>query len=102
MISTDNGHVPGQPGQDPDLRLLVDSVPALLHSARPDGYLDFFNQPWLQYVGLSLEELQGWAWTAAIHPEDVAKMVERWRASLASGAPFVHEARVRRGGAGGG
>jgi len=78
------------------LRLVIDTVPALIHTGRPDGYLDFFNQRWLDYVGLSLEDLSGWKWTAAIHPDDVAAMVERWRAALATGEPFEHEARVRR------
>ena len=48
------------------LRELVDSVPALIHTARPDGYIDFFNQRWLEYVGLRLEDLEGWKWTAAV------------------------------------
>src|SRR5208337_4654394 len=79
-----------------DLQLLVDSVPALILTALPDGYIDFFNQAGLKYVGLSLEDMLGWKWTAVIHPEDVEGIVSKWRASLASGEPFVHEARVRR------
>src|SRR5579863_2502974 len=82
--------------QTSDLQLLVDSVPSLIHTGRPDGYLDFFNQTWLKYVGCSLEDLQGWKWTAFIHPEDVEGIVEKWRASLASGEPFLLETRVRR------
>src|SRR5260370_40227742 len=78
------------------LQLLVDSAPSLIHTSRPDGYLDFFNQTWLRYVGRSPEDLQGWKWTAFIHPEDVEGIVEKWRASLASGEPFLHEARVLR------
>src|SRR5713226_4989487 len=76
----------------PDLQRLVDSAPSLIHTGRPDGYLDFFNQTWLRYVGRPLEDLQGWKWTAFIHPEDVEGIVEKWRASLASGEPFLHEA----------
>src|SRR3984957_2309068 len=30
-----------------DMHALVDSIPALIHTARPDGYLDYFNKPWL-------------------------------------------------------
>ena len=56
-------------GQAPDLRLLIDSAPALIHTSLPDGYLDFFNQGWLDYVGQSLEHLLGWRWTEYIHPE---------------------------------
>src|ERR1700730_17555297 len=84
------------PGQPMDFRLVIDSTPALIHTGLPDGYLDFFNQTWLKYVGRSLEDLQGWKWTASIHPDDVDGIVDRWRASLASGEPFLYEARVRR------
>jgi formate hydrogenlyase transcriptional activator len=82
--------------QTSDLQLIIDSTPGLIHTGRPDGYLDFFNQTWLSYVGRRLEDLQGWKWTAFIHPEDVEGIVEKWRASLASGEPFLHEARVLR------
>jgi PAS domain S-box-containing protein len=82
--------------QASDLQLIIDSTPGLIHTGRPDGYLDFFNQTWLRYVGRPLEHLQGWKWIAFIHPEDVEGIVEKWRASLASGEPFLHEARVLR------
>ena len=78
------------------LRLVIDTTPALLHSARPDGDLDFFNKTMLDYLGLSLEDLCGWRWTNAIHPDDVEQIVDKWRSSLASGEPFESEARVRR------
>jgi len=78
------------------LHLVLDTTPALIHTGRPDGYLDYFNQRWLKYVGLSLKDLRGWAWTAVIHPEDVEGVVEKWRAALTSGEPFEAEARVRR------
>ena len=82
--------------QSPDFRLLIDSAPSLIHTSLPDGYLDFFNQGWLDYVGRSLEDLLGWTWTEYIHPEDLEGIVQKWRASLASGEPFLHETRVRR------
>jgi PAS domain S-box-containing protein len=84
---------------DPDfasLRALIDSLPALIHTGRPDGHLDFFNQRWLQFVGLRLEELEGWKWTSAVHRDDVAALIARWRVCLASGEPLGFEARVRR------
>ena len=78
------------------LRLLIDTTPAFIHTALPDGALDFLNHGWSEYVGLSLTDLLGWRWTTAIHPEDVEEFVDKWRASVASGEPFVAESRVRR------
>jgi PAS domain S-box-containing protein len=68
----------------------------MLHSARPDGYVDFFNKRWLEYLGVSLDDLLGWRWTSVIHPDDVAQLVDRWQTSVASGRPFQAEARLRR------
>jgi PAS domain S-box-containing protein len=79
-----------------DLRTVINSTPGLIHTSQPDGYLDFFNQTWLRYVGEPLERLLGWKWTTFIHPDDVEGIVEKWRASLASGEPFLYEARVLR------
>jgi hypothetical protein len=49
-----------QPNQAPDLQLLIDSTLCLIHTSQPDGYVDFFNETWLRYVGQRLEHLQGW------------------------------------------
>ena len=68
----------------------------MLHSPRPDGYVDFVNKRWLEYLGVSLDDLVGWRWTSVIHPDDVAQLVDRWQTSVASGRPFQAEARLRR------
>ncbi|WP_263358597.1 PAS domain-containing protein [Acidicapsa ligni] len=75
---------------------LLNTVPALLHTALPNGDLDFFNQPFLQYVGVPTGRIEGWGWTTVIHPEDVAGIVATWHASIASGEPFEYAARLRR------
>src|SRR6266853_1282292 len=86
-------------GQGPvslNAQLLVDSIPALIHTARPDGYLDYFNKPWLEYLGVTLDKVTGWNWTAVVHPEDVEGIVAKWRACLGTGEVFEYETRVRR------
>jgi len=77
-------------------QLLVDSIPALIHTASPDGYLDYFNKPWLEYLGVTLDKVAGWNWTAFVHPEDVEGILAKWRACLATGETFEYETRVRR------
>jgi len=82
--------------RDLNLRQVIDSAPALIHTARPDGYLDFFNRTWLDFVGQPLESLLGWKWTSWIHTEDVESFVQKWRESIATGERFEGAARVRR------
>jgi PAS domain S-box-containing protein len=86
----------GQGSERLNAQLLVDSIPALIHTARPDGYIDYFNKPWLDYLGVTLDKVTGWNWTAVVHPEDVEGIVAKWRACLATGETFEYETRVRR------
>jgi len=86
----------GQGSERLNAQLLVDSIPALIHTAMPDGYLDYFNKPWLEYLGVTLDKVTGWNWTAVVHPEDVEGIVAKWRACLATGEVFEYETRVRR------
>src|SRR6266480_2133501 len=78
------------------LHRAVDTTPAFIHTARPDGYLDYFNRGWLDFLGKSLEEVCGWKWTECVHPEDVAPLIQKWHAALASGEPLEVESRIRR------
>ncbi len=84
------------PGQSLDIRLLVDRIPAFTWSAHPDGSVEFVNQRWREYAGLSAEESQGWGWQAAIHPEDLPSLMEKWRELSRCGEPGNIEARMRR------
>jgi PAS domain S-box-containing protein len=77
------------------LRLIVDKTPALIFSARPDGYVDFFNQHCLDFLGLSFQEIAGWEWTKTVHPDDLEGFLAKWRVAIASGEPFEHECRIR-------
>jgi PAS domain S-box-containing protein len=78
------------------LRHAVDTTPAFIHTARPDGYLDYFNRRWLALLGKSLEDVCGWRWTDSVHTEDIGGIVQKWRVALASGEPMEAEARARR------
>ena len=79
-----------------DLKLVIDTIPALAWSARPDGSAEFFNQLYLDFIGLSSEEAAGWGWTVAVHPEDMDSLAAKWRRIIASEAPGNTEARLRR------
>jgi PAS domain S-box-containing protein len=77
------------------LRLVVDTIPAMAWSTRPDGVADFLNQRWLDYTGLSLEQFLKEP-TRPIHPEDIPRVVEQWEADAAARRPYECEMRLRR------
>ena len=79
-----------------NLRTTIDTIPAYVFSALPDGSFDFASQNWFDYSGLSPEEVYGWDWTDVVHPEDRDRAVEKWRESLATGEPRENEHRVRQ------
>ncbi|HEY2973459.1 MAG TPA: PAS domain-containing protein [Pyrinomonadaceae bacterium] len=77
------------------IRLIIDTIPIMAWSVRPDGAVDFVNQRSLDYTGLSLEEeIEGP--TSIIHPEDLPGVMENWLANMAAGEPSEDEMRLRR------
>ena len=48
---------PGQESESLNNQFLVDSMPAMIHSARPDGYLDCFNKRWLEYLDVIMYDV---------------------------------------------
>ncbi|MEH2483312.1 PAS domain S-box-containing protein [Nitrobacteraceae bacterium AZCC 2146] len=77
------------------LRLVIDTIPTLVWRAGPEGNPDFLNQPALDYTGLSLDQAAT-GWPRAFHPDDMASMLEKWRAIRKSGMRGGLEARLRR------
>jgi formate hydrogenlyase transcriptional activator len=79
-----------------NLDLIINTIPALAWSARPDGSAEFFNQNYLEYVGLSAEQVKDWGWTVAVHPDDLNGLAGLWQSIMASGERGEGEARLRR------
>jgi PAS domain S-box-containing protein len=78
------------------LRIMIDTIPALAWCCLPDGANEFTNKRWLEYTGLSQEEATGRGWRRPVHPDDLGRLMETWQAILASGEPGEEEARLRR------
>ena len=77
------------------LQIIIDTIPTLAWCTLPDGSAEFLNQRWLDYTGLSVEEARNWGWTVVLHFEDSTHLMDKWRASVATGEPFEAEARFR-------
>jgi PAS domain S-box-containing protein len=78
------------------LRLVIDTIPAHVWSARPDGSVDFINQRLLEFFGRSMRDILGWGWGPLVHPDDLTRVLGEWQATIATGEPMESEARLRR------
>ena len=78
-----------------ELRSFIDRVPALAWSALPDGSLDFFNQRFRDYTGLSSDQLYGSEWKSAVHRDDIQQL-EIWWQGLRQSQAGTTEVRLRR------
>ena len=76
-----------------EFREIIDSIPAIVWVARPDGSNAYANSRFVKYSGMAPAQVAGSGWRAAIHPDDLQKHEGKWRASVASGEP--HESEVR-------
>lgn len=79
-----------------NLSSIIDTIPALVWSLRIDGSAEFFNQHYLDYVGLSAEQARGWGWTGTVHADDLAGLLGAWRRIMLAQKSGEVEARVRR------
>ena len=78
-----------------ELRLAIDTIPALVWTTLPDGSLDFINRRWAE-LGLSLDDLRGSEWSAVIPPDERAGVMDKWRTAVESGTRYENVERVRR------
>lgn len=70
------------------LRLLADTIPQLAWMARPDGAIYWYNRRWYEYTGTTPEAMECWGWQSVHDPNVLAQVLERWKASIATGEPF--------------
>src|SRR5450631_256081 len=79
-----------------DLSSIINTIPMLAWSARPDGLCDFLNQRWLDFTGLSAEQARGSGWGPTIHPDDAKGLLDSWQMALVAGQLADVEVRMRR------
>jgi PAS domain S-box-containing protein len=69
-------------------RTLADSIPQLAWMADAEGAIFWFNQRWLEYTGVSAEQMKDGGWQRVHHPDWVDGVSTRFQAALASGEPW--------------
>lgn len=78
-----------------ELRLVIDTIPAMAWTTLPDGPNEYCSKRWMEYTGMKPEEVLEYGWLEAFHPEDRAAHFASWRAATKGGTLFESEARIR-------
>ena len=77
-------------------RILADTAPVLIWMADPEAKRTFFNKPWLEFTGQSLEHELGTSWAEGVHPDDVNRVLGTYHSAVQARQPFSMEYRLRR------
>ncbi|RYZ23707.1 MAG: PAS domain S-box protein [Chitinophagaceae bacterium] len=79
-----------------ELRFVTDLIPQLVWATHPDGYSYYFNSRWLEYTGLTFDDVKGDGWTKSLHPDDYEPTLAAWREAIGQAAAYDVEYRLRR------
>ena len=77
-------------------RALVEVTGDIVWTNSPEGEMRGPQPGWSSYTGQSEEEVEGYGWSAAVHPEDAQPSIDAWSHAVAARSKFVFEHRVRR------
>lgn len=77
-------------------RTMCNITPSMIWMSGLDKACTYFNQPWLDFTGRTLEQEIGDGWAAGVHPDDAAQCVETYSTAFDRRQPFEIEYRLRR------
>ena len=79
-----------------EFRSLAESMPQIVWVTRKDGWNIYFNQQWVDYTGLTLEESYGHGWNIPFHPDDRQRAWDAWENATKNNGIYSLECRLRR------
>jgi PAS domain S-box-containing protein len=78
-----------------EFRELAESMPQIVWATRADGRHTYFNQQWVDYTGLTLEESYGEGWITPFHPDDRQRAWDAWQRATQHRDTYSLECRLR-------
>ncbi len=79
-----------------EFRTLAEVVPQIVWMTGADGQNTYFNQQWVDYTGMTLEESHGDGWNTPFHPDDRQRAWDAWQRATRDDAAYSLECRLRR------
>jgi PAS domain S-box-containing protein len=79
-----------------EFRTLAEAMPQIVWITRADGWVLYFNQRWMDYTGLTLEQSLGEGWTEPFHPQDRQRSWDAWSLATRTQGTYSLECRMRR------
>jgi PAS domain S-box-containing protein len=76
-------------------RQLADAMPQIVWAARPDGYLDYYNERWYEFTGFPRDSFGDQSWEPVLHSEDVQRGYATWYGAVQNGVPYQIEYRFK-------
>ncbi len=80
---------------EPEFVHLADFVPQFVWMCTPAGDNIYFNQRWVDYTGLTLQQSHGAGWSTPFHPDDQTIAWKAWRQAVETGQTYQVESRLR-------
>jgi hypothetical protein len=76
-------------------RTIIEAMPQMVWSTRPDGYHEYYNRRWYDFTGVPVGSTDGEGWENVVHPQDQDRAWNVWRHCLDTGEPYETQYRLR-------
>jgi PAS domain S-box-containing protein len=80
-----------------NFKLVGQIIPHIIWTTRPDGYVDYVNDAWINYTGFSEAQADGWGWIKSVHPDDIEIARTAWNRAVKEEIPYEAIYRLRQG-----